>query len=128
MNKNQNDETGMGLRGNENDQRPNDKNGENPTVSGQGSVRRSSVSESENGLEEKKHDLSPSSDNESISSDISGTGSAHSDIEEDNKSQNATTNVEMNNYFQIVITIKQKKSRNQRMRVIKVHSFLRWTL
>ena len=32
MNKNQNDETGMGLRGNENDQRQNDKNGENPTV------------------------------------------------------------------------------------------------
>ena len=73
MNKNQNDEMGIGLRRNENDQRPDEKNGEYSTVIGQESVRRSSVSESENGLEEKKQDFSPSSDNESnesISSDI----------------------------------------------------------
>ena len=96
MNKNQNDETGIGLRRNENDKRPNDKNEENSTVNGQGSVRRSSVSETENGLQEKKQDFSPSSDNESIeciSSDISETGSAHSDIEENNKLQNLTSNV-----------------------------------
>ena len=91
MYKNQNNETGIGLRRNENDQRPNGKNEEK--VSGQGSVRRSSVSGSEIGLEEKKQNFSPSSDNVSISSDISGTGSAHTDIEENNKPQNATANV-----------------------------------
>ena len=99
MNKNQNDEMGIGLRRNENDQRPDEKNGEYSTVIGQESVRRSSVSESENGLEEKKQDFSPSSDNESIesnesiSSDIPGKGSAHSAIEENNKPQNTTANV-----------------------------------
>ena len=99
MNKNQNDETGMSLRGNENDQRPNDEDWEYSTVSGQGSVRRSSLSGSENDLEEKKQDFSPSSDtesiesNESISSDISGTDSAHSYIEENDQPQNATANV-----------------------------------
>ena len=93
MSKYQNDETGTSLRSNENDKRPNETNGEYLTVSGQGSVRRSSVDESENGLEEKKQDFSPSSDNESIASEIPGTCSTHSDIEENNKLQNVTANI-----------------------------------